>query len=168
MFVRMVKQLNLSSYICGDYNIDLLKIKTNKHFNDFFDNFISVGFLPKITLPTRFTEQSSTLIDNVFSNNIEEREISGILLNHISDHQFLFTYIEKLLYIEKVPKFIDIEKTDANSLENFIQELNDMNIYDQLLKPIDSCPHENYDIFMKLIQDAKNLHFPKKTVKFIK
>ena len=60
------------------------------------------------------------------------------------------------------------EKTDANSLENFIQELNDMNIYDQLLKPIDSSPHENYDIFMKLIQDAKNLHFPKKTVKFNK
>ena len=43
-----------------------------------------------------------------------------------------------------------------------------MNIYDQLLKPIDSCSHENYDIFMKLIQDAKNLHFPKKTVKFNK
>ena len=83
LFVRLVKQLNRSSYICGDYNIDLLKIKTNKHFNDFFDNLISVGFFPKITLPTRFTEQSSTLIDNVFSNNIEEREISGILLNHI-------------------------------------------------------------------------------------
>ena len=39
-----------------------------------------------------------------------------------------------------------IEKTDANSFENFIQELNDMNIYDQLLKPIDSSPHENYDV----------------------
>ena len=90
------------------------------------------------------------------------------MLNLISDHQFLFTYIEKLSYIEKVPKFVEIDKTDANSLENFIQELNDMNIYDQLLKPIDSSPHENYDIFMKLIQDDKNLHFPKKTVKFNK
>ena len=90
------------------------------------------------------------------------------MLNHISDHQYLFTYIEKLSYIEKVPKFVEIEKTDANLLENFIQELNDMNIYDHLLKPIDSSPHENYDIFMKLIQDAKNLHFPKKTVKFNK
>ena len=89
----MVKQLNRSSYICGDYNIDLLKIKTNKHFNDFFfHNLITVGFFPNITLPIRFTEQSSTLIDNVFSNNLEERETSGILLNHISDHQFLFTY----------------------------------------------------------------------------
>ena len=44
------------------------------------------------------------------------------------DIYILFTYIEKLSYIEKVPKFVDIEKTDANSLENLIQELNDMNI----------------------------------------
>ena len=43
-----------------------------------------------------------------------------------------------------------------------------MNIYDQLLKPINSSPHENYDVFMKLIQEAKNTHFPKKTVKFNK
>ena len=64
----------------------------------------------------------------MFNNNIEEKETSGILLNQISDHQFLFTYIEKLSYIKRVPKFIDIEKSDANSLENFIQELNDMNI----------------------------------------
>ena len=68
----------------------------------------------------------------MFSNNIEERESSGILLSQISDHQFFFTYIEKLSYIERVPKFIDIEKNDANLLENFIQELNDMDIYDQL------------------------------------
>ena len=31
VFVRLVKNLNRSSYICGDYNIDLLKIKANKH-----------------------------------------------------------------------------------------------------------------------------------------
>ena len=43
-----------------------------------------------------------------------------------------------------------------------------MNIYDQLLKPIDSSPQENYDIFMKLIQEVKNTPFPKKTVKFNK
>ena len=112
----------------------MLKIKTNKHFNKFFDNLITYVFFPKITLPTRFTEQSSTLIDNVFNNNIEERETSGILLNHISDHQLLFTYIEKLSYIERVPKYIDVEKADAISIAKFVKELNDGNIYDQLLE----------------------------------
>ena len=167
-FIRLVKNINRSSYICGDYNIGLLKIKTNKHFNEFFDNLITTVFSPKITLPTRFTEQSSTLIDNVFSNNIEERETSGILLNHISNHQLLFTYIEKLSYIERVPKDIDVEKSDTISIAKFVKELNDGNIYDQLLKPIDSNPHENYDTFMKIIQQAKDTHLPRKTVKFKK
>ena len=69
-FIRLVKNINRSSYICGDYNIDLLKIKTNQHFNEFFDDLITTDFFPKITLPTRFTEQFSTFIDNVFSNSI--------------------------------------------------------------------------------------------------
>ena len=35
-------------------------------------------------------------------------------------------------------------------------------------KLIDSNPHENYDTFMKIIQQAKDTHLPRKTVKFKK
>ena len=38
----------------------------------FFDKFITVGFTLKIYLPTTRTEQSSIMIDSVFSNNIIE------------------------------------------------------------------------------------------------
>ena len=54
-FTFKVKRANKSSYICGDYNIDiidLLQIQRNAHFNEFFDNEISFGFFLKITLPT--------------------------------------------------------------------------------------------------------------------
>ena len=108
----------------------MLKIKTDKHFSKFFDNLITTGFFPNITLPPRFTEQCSTLIDNVFSNNIEERETSGILLNYNLDRQLLFIYIEKLSYIERVPKYIDVEKADAISIAKFVKKLTDGNIYD--------------------------------------
>ena len=84
-------------------------------------------------MPTRFTDQSATLIDNVFSINIEEKEVSGILLNHRSDHQLLFTFIENLSYIQKVPKFIHIQKTDPLSVDNFINELSEQNIYDRCI-----------------------------------
>ena len=70
-----------SSYVCGDYNIDLLKVKTNKHYDEHFDEIISQGFIPKITLPTLISEHSSTLIDNIFTSNIDEKESSGIFLN---------------------------------------------------------------------------------------
>ena len=75
---------------------------------------ISCGFFLKITLPTRIAGQSASLIDNILSNNIDEGEKSDILLNHISDHQLIFTYIEHLSYIQKVPKFVKFVVSKQN------------------------------------------------------
>ena len=163
-----VKNLKHSTYVWGDYNIDLLKVKINKHYCDYFDEIISHGFFPKITLPTRISDNSSTLIDNIFTNNIEEADISGILLNHISDHQMMFTIVENCSYVTNVPKFIDIECNDQRSMQAFLSELEDMDIYDKLEQSVDSNPHDNYDRFITLINDAKEKHLPKKTVKFNK
>ena len=90
-----MKAIRHSSYVCGDYYIDLLKVNTNKHYGEHFDEIISQGFIPKITLLTRISEHSSTLIDNIFTSNIDEKESSGILLNQISDHQMIFTLINR-------------------------------------------------------------------------
>ena len=60
-------------YLCGDFNIDLLKLNSNNNYNMFFDNVISSGFVPKITLPTRICDTSSTLIDNVYTNTIDKK-----------------------------------------------------------------------------------------------
>ena len=62
-------------YLCGDYNIDLLKISTNNVFNKFYENITSCGFIPKITLPTRICDTTSTLIDNVYTNAIDKSHI---------------------------------------------------------------------------------------------
>ena len=132
-------------------------------FDKLFDHIIYSGFFPKITLPTRFF-----LIDNVVSTSIEEKEVSGILLNHVSDHQLLFTFIENLTYIEKVPKFINIQKTDPLSVDNFINELREQHIYDRMHQPLDSNPNDNYEIFITPFQLAKNKHLPMKSVRYQK
>ena len=155
-------------YVCGDYNIDLLKVKTNKNYCEYFDEVISQGLIPKITLPTRISEQSSTLIDNIYTSNIDERESSGILLNQISDHQMVFTIIENLSYVIRVPKFIEIKKNDPRSIQNFVDELDELNIYDKLQKLVNSDAVENYDIILKLFSTAKEKHLLKKMVKFDK
>ena len=132
--------------------IDLLKVKINPRFGEFFDQIISSEFFPKLTLPTRFSDQSATLIDNVFCTNIEEKEVYGILLNHISDHQLLFTFIENLSCIEKVSKSITIQKSDPHSVDNFINELRAQNIYDRMHQPLDTNPNDKYEIFITLFQ----------------
>ena len=79
-------------YLCGDFNIDLLRLSCNNNYNVFFDNVLSSGFAPKITLPTRICDTSSTLIDNVYTNTIDKKQTSDKLIRPISDHQIIFVY----------------------------------------------------------------------------
>ena len=74
-------------YLAGDFNIDLLNSETVPDTKDFFDSITSNLFVPHITLPTRITNRSQTLIDNIFSNNPEfENCTSGNFTFSISDH----------------------------------------------------------------------------------
>ena len=41
---------------------------------------------PKITLPTRITSTSATIIDNIFSNFLDRDSIAKIIIDDISDH----------------------------------------------------------------------------------
>ena len=46
-FLMSVKHVNTSVFICGDFNINLLLISSNRNFADYFDNVISTGFFSK-------------------------------------------------------------------------------------------------------------------------
>ena len=50
----------------GDFNIDLLKVNTHAKTNEFVNDVISQGFLPKITRPTRITPHSAALMAHIF------------------------------------------------------------------------------------------------------
>jgi hypothetical protein len=72
----------------GDYNIDLLKSESCDYTNNFIEQLFTSSFFPLITKPTRITHHTATLIDNIFTNNLEELEDStnGIIFSDISDH----------------------------------------------------------------------------------
>ena len=53
----------------GDFNIDLLKVNTHAKTNEFVNDVISQGFLPKITRPTRITPHSAALMAHIYSND---------------------------------------------------------------------------------------------------
>ena len=80
----------------------------------------------------------------------------------------IFTYVENVSYITEVPKFIEVERSDERSMHNFVKELDEICIYEQLQAALDANPQENYDIFIKLVTSAKNKHLPKKIVRFNK
>ena len=91
------------AYMNGDYNIDLLQLHTNNHYNSFYENVTSQGFFPKISRPTRSFENSHSLIDNIFSYNLCKPHTSGILTHHISDHFMNFCIVESKTKKKPIP-----------------------------------------------------------------
>ena len=75
-----------NTYMCGDYNVDLLKINSVQFKENYFDSIISSSYVPTITLPTRLPDNSS-LIDNVFTSKLSNALYAYILNVYISDHQ---------------------------------------------------------------------------------
>ena len=65
----LTKLRGANGYIMGDFNIDL----THGPTSDFMEGVTSVGFYPLISLPTRLTDNTATLIDNILTSNLEER-----------------------------------------------------------------------------------------------
>ena len=57
---------------------------------EFLDVFYSLGLYPLINRPTRITTTSATLIDNIFTSELENKIDSGLLVHDISDHLPVF------------------------------------------------------------------------------
>ena len=60
---------------------------------EFLEQLFNHNFTPQITLPTRITEKTATLTDNIFVNDQTQMYNSGNIATSISDHlpQFIIT-----------------------------------------------------------------------------
>lgn len=56
--------------IMGDFNINLLNFESHSLTHEFLGNLGLYCFQPYITQPTRITEHSATLIDNIYFNSM--------------------------------------------------------------------------------------------------
>ena len=156
-------------YICGDYNIDILKMCSNNNYNTFYENVISSSFAPKITLPTRICDTTSTLIDNIYKNVLDKSHTSGILIRPISDHQMYFCIMnENYIKPAIAQKYVEVEVFNVEAIENFKTEIANLEIHDKSDKTLNRDPNHNYEIFSTLLQNAKSKHIPKRIKKFNK
>ena len=85
-FLSKASKEKKSILLLGDFNINLLNCNSTASSSDFLDLLGSYQMLPSITLPTRITNQSSTLIDNIFVSPSSLSSISGNRSVAISDH----------------------------------------------------------------------------------
>ena len=132
--LQKISKENKTVILLGDFNIYLIKCGTDASTSEFFNMISSFNLLPYITLPTRITNRSQTLIDNIFSNSTDSRIISGNLTSTVSDHlpQFLIypdfnkifiprkhnIYRRNTKNYNKASFYLDFQNTDWNNIIN--------------------------------------------------
>ena len=96
---------NKQIFIAGDFNFDLLKTNFTETFN-FFESMISGQLLPSILIPTKINSVNDTVIDNIFTNQINPDIKSGNLNIIISDHlpSFFIMPRDNQIHIPKTQK----------------------------------------------------------------
>ena len=125
---------NKDIILMGDFNIDVLKYDTNNDSAAFLDMMYENFLLPYISSPTRVTPRSETLIDNIFSNIIDDEIISGNIATTISDHYAQFTLFKNKIKSQKdkkIAKFARNYKTLDKEI--FDSDLKNMN-WKEILK----------------------------------
>ena len=125
-----------------------------------FAGILSAGYVL-----TRLSD-NSTLIDNVFTTNLNTDLSAYILDIHISDHQPVILFTNENLPPTR-SKYITIRANTDDRKDNFRQCFHNKHSFDQLDKDIhDTDPNHNYDILEHAIKETHSECFPERRVKF--
>ncbi len=120
------------SVILGDFNLNTLKHNESSNVQKYIDTFMCTGFVPLISKPTHHHGQTSTCIDQIWTNFVSENVNSGIINTSVSSHMPIYVIIpstaESILTGEEENNsslFHNISAKNIDKFEAKIVELND-------------------------------------------
>ncbi len=160
--MNTINRENKSSILLGDMNVDLLKYSLHNKTNEYLDGIVSHGFLPVITIPTRLTISSATLIDHIYVNRPSLVDKPGVILTDIADHFGTFLLLTKQKNKTKISKNKEVRIFSQTNINNFREILHNTN-FDVIYTT--NCPNESFDKFIALYSSAYERAFPLKHIK---
>ena len=119
---------NKQVFILGDLEInnnDLLNYNSNTPTTNYVNFLFSKQFFPYIIHPSRVSGNSSTLIDNIFSNITVTETVSGNIMTQITDHQFLIVKHAGITY--KNLSYFQYDFSNLNE-ENLLQDFANLDL----------------------------------------
>ena len=132
-----------------DHNLDFLKSNKHQATNDFIQNNLDFGLIPTVTRPTRITNSSATLIDNIIvSQNLCGAYSSNILINDTSDHLPTICFLNSLISAKKELVVIKSRDTQLRNLAALKQKLQDHDWTQDLLDP---SPSKNMEAIHNML-----------------
>ena len=125
---------------------------------DFVDFLTSFGLFALINKPTRITSSTSTLIDNIFTNCIQDDFECGIFCSDFSDHMPIFSINKgKSLANEKINDTVFRRVITNERVRNFKEDL--IAIDWSFLYSLNNAD-DSYNYFSSVFSNLYEFHFP--------
>ena len=141
----------------GDFNLDLLKYETHTGTDEFINNLGTYFFQPHILQPTRITDHTATLIDNIFYNALEHFTLSGNIIYDVTDHLANFLIINKFSCLTSMSRYTrDFSKFNETDLLNEVQAVD----WQELLGSLGFEPWLMFDSFYAKVSSIIDKHIP--------
>ena len=147
-----------NAIVAGDFNIDLLQINERHKYQKYFDVFVTNGLFPLITLPTRVSKHSCTLIDQLFCKlrDVRKLDFSGIIKTDLSDHFPYFIALDICKTVNHKPKFVNVNNNSESAFQSFSREISTSLENWNLNRNLFGDPNENYNMMENIILQAKS------------
>ena len=162
---NLSKEANKTIVLLGDFNIDLLNFDTSEYVSTFLDDLASNSLQPQILLPTRISNNSKTLIDNIFCNipnPLVKSAMSGNISSSISDHLPQF-FILPEFFSKSPPTKYNIISHDWEKFDNqsFLQDFEKIN-WNQVLQLNQNNVNITFENYLNTVNTLINSHSPLK------
>ena len=148
-----------SSFIMGDFNINLLDDENQNLFCDkFLDTLSSQSFMPLINKSTQITKKTTaSLLDNIFTNKYFQA-ISGIIISDISDHFPIYTHLPifQLSKTQNGPNS-GCRKLTGENIDKFKQSLR---LLDWVEASASRDVNEAFDLFFDIFNRCYERYLP--------
>ena len=107
-----------------DHNLDLLKCETHNGTHEFLVLMLQHQLYPSVTRPSRVTQMTATLINNIFISEKFHRSFdSAVLLRDISDHLPLLCLVKQTKLLDKSPLEFESRSLNDNKLQEIKNKL---------------------------------------------
>lgn len=154
--LNIIQRQRKKCYILGDFNIDMLPTSVNAMMTDFLDVMHAHTFIALIDCVTRVDGHSSTLLDQIFTNDLSASHESAVIVADISDHYPVLCVSDIICNKRAATRFCTRNFSDVNKAR-FIDLIHSQN-WDVVLA--DSDAQSAYDALLSSVLRHYDTAFP--------
>ena len=149
-------------FLLPDTNIDLLQVNTCNYAHNFLLSLQSNSILPIIDKPTRVHRESAMLIDNIFTNSLDNLVLSGNIITDLSDHFSQFCIMNSTTLTNRVYNFKvrDYSQFSETSFINDVQQID----WTTLLSSSEDDSSKQFSTFYNKLNKLAYKHAPLKNL----